>query len=135
MLLNIRRADVCRYISRSTRVTRTQRERYSRGTSEVHSRGRRQRRRRGLASSCPRRSKGVPMSTVTRWALNHKKIVVVFWLCLTAAGAYASLSVGNKLTKGLQIPGRPAYEGNRKMVRTFAIGGHQHPSIAALQRP
>src|SRR5207244_1927217 len=79
---------------------------------EVHSRSRRRRSSRGLASSCPRRSKGVPVSPVTRWALNHKKIVVLVWLCLTAAGAFASLGVGNKLTKGLPIPGQPAYEAN-----------------------
>jgi len=40
--------------------------------------------------------------------LKHKKLVVLFWICLTAAGAFASLSVGGKLTKGLPIPGQPA---------------------------
>ena len=33
------------------------------------------------------------MSTVTRWALKHKLVVVAFWLVLTVAGAYASLGV------------------------------------------
>ena len=75
------------------------------------------------------------MSTVTRWALKHKKIVVLFWLCLTAAGAFASLSVGNKLTKGLPIPGQPAYEANMKILRTFGIDGHQQPTIAVLHLP
>src|SRR5207302_3162056 len=75
------------------------------------------------------------VSTVTRWALKHKKIVVLFWLCLTAAGAFASLSVGNKLTKGLPIPGQPAYEANLKMLRTFGIDGHQQPTIAVLHLP
>ena len=75
------------------------------------------------------------MSTVTRWALNHKKVVVLFWLCLTAAGAFASLSVGGKLTKGLPIPGQPAYEANLKMLRTFGIDGHQQPTIAVLHLP
>ena len=75
------------------------------------------------------------MSTVTRWALNHKKIVVLIWLCLTAAGAFASLGVGGKLTKGLPIPGQPAYEANLKMLRTFGIDGHQQPTIAVLHLP
>ena len=75
------------------------------------------------------------MSTVTRWALKHKKLVVLFWLCLTAAGAFASLSVGGKLTKGLPIPGQPAYEANLKMLRTFGIDGHQQPTIAVLHLP
>src|SRR6478672_7806272 len=75
------------------------------------------------------------MSTVTRWALNHKKIVVVVWLCLTTAGAFASLSVGGKLTKGLPIPGQPAYEANLTMLRTFGIDGHQQPTIAVLHLP
>jgi len=75
------------------------------------------------------------VSTVTRWALKHKKLVVLFWLCLTAAGAFASLSVGNKLTKGLPIPGQPAYEANLKMLRTFGIDGHQQPTIAVLRLP
>ena len=75
------------------------------------------------------------MSTVTRWSLNHKKIVVLIWLCLTAAGAFASLSVGGKLTKGLPIPGQPAYEANLKILRTFGIDGHQQPTIAVLHLP
>jgi RND superfamily putative drug exporter len=75
------------------------------------------------------------MSTVTRWALNHKRIVVAFWLCLTVAGAFAATSVGGKLTKGLPIPGQPAYEANLKMLRAFGIDGHQQPTIAVLQLP
>src|SRR5207253_4101151 len=126
------RSAVPTYSSRSTRTRHPSCERYGRGTREVHSRSRRRQRRGGLASSCPRRCKGAPVSTVTRWALKHKKVVVLIWLCLTAAGAFASLSVGNKLTKGLPIPGQPAYEANLKMLRTFGIDGHQQPTIAVL---
>ncbi|MDX6600242.1 MAG: putative drug exporter of the superfamily [Gaiellales bacterium] len=75
------------------------------------------------------------MSAVTRWALNHKLVVVGLWLCLTAAGAFAATSVGNNLTKGLPIPGQPAYEANLKMLRTFGISGQQQPTIAVLHLP
>jgi putative drug exporter of the RND superfamily len=75
------------------------------------------------------------MNAVTRWALKHKLIVVVFWLGLTAAGAYAATSVGNRLTKGLPIPGQPGYEANLKMLRSFGIDGHQQPTIAVLHLP
>jgi putative drug exporter of the RND superfamily len=75
------------------------------------------------------------MSAVTRWALNHKMIVVVLWLGLTAAGAFAATSVGTRLTNGLPIPGQPAYEANLKMLRTFGIDGHQQPTIAVLHLP
>jgi len=75
------------------------------------------------------------VSAVTRWSLNHKLVVVALWLCLTAAGAFAAMSVGNKLTKGLPIPGQPAYEANLKMLRTFGIDGHQQPTIAVLHLP
>jgi putative drug exporter of the RND superfamily len=75
------------------------------------------------------------MSAVTRWALNHKPIVVVVWLALAGAGAYAATGVGGKLTKGLPIPGQPAYEANLKMLRTFGIDGHQQPTIAVLHLP
>jgi putative drug exporter of the RND superfamily len=75
------------------------------------------------------------MSAVTRWALNHKLVVVALWLCLTVAGAFAATSVGSKLTKGLPIPGQPAYEANLKMLRTFGIDGHQQPTIAVLHLP
>jgi putative drug exporter of the RND superfamily len=75
------------------------------------------------------------MSAVTRWALKHKLIVVVLWLGLTVAGAFAATSVGGRLTKGLPIPGQPAYEANLKMLRTFGIDGHQQPTIAVLHLP
>jgi RND superfamily putative drug exporter len=67
--------------------------------------------------------------------LNHKLVVVALWLVFAVAGAYASLGVGNKLTKGLPIPGQPAYEANLKMLRTFGIDGHQQPTIAVLHLP
>ncbi len=75
------------------------------------------------------------MNAVTRWALNHKLVVVALWLCLTVTGAFAATSVGGKLIKGLPIPGQPAYEANLKMLRTFGIDGHQQPTIAVLQLP
>src|SRR6476646_2915479 len=102
----------------------------------MRSRGRRQARRRRLRSKRPPSTQErVVMSAVTRWALNHKLIVVVLWLGLTAAGAFAATSVGTRLTKGLPIPGQPAYEANLKMLRTFGIDGHQQPTIAVLQLP
>jgi putative drug exporter of the RND superfamily len=75
------------------------------------------------------------MSAVTRWSLNHTLIVAVVWLALAGAGAYAATSVGGRLTKGLPIPGQPAYEANLKMLRIFGIDGHQQPTIAVLQLP
>jgi putative drug exporter of the RND superfamily len=75
------------------------------------------------------------MSAVTRWALKYKLIVVILWFGLTAAGAFAATSVGTRLTKGLPIPGQPAYEANLKMLRSFGIDGHQQPTIAVLQLP
>jgi RND superfamily putative drug exporter len=67
--------------------------------------------------------------------LKHKLVVVGFWLCLTLAGVFAASSVGSKLTQGLPIPGQPAYEANLKMLRTFGVDGHQHPTIAVLHLP
>jgi RND superfamily putative drug exporter len=67
--------------------------------------------------------------------LKYKLVVVALWLCLTVAGAFAATSVGGKLTKGLPIPGQPAYEANLKMLRTFGIDGHQQPTIAVLHLP
>ena len=75
------------------------------------------------------------MSTITRWALHHKLVVVISWLCLTVAGALAAANVGGKLTQGLPIPGQPAYEANLKMLRTFGIDGHQQPTVAVLHLP
>ena len=75
------------------------------------------------------------MSAVTRWALNHKLIVVTIWLALAAAGAYAATGVGARLTQGLPVPGQPAYEANLKMLRRFGIDGHQQPTIAVLRLP
>jgi RND superfamily putative drug exporter len=67
--------------------------------------------------------------------LKHKLIVVASWLCLTVAGGFAATTVGGKLTKGLPIPGQPAYEANLRMLRTFGIDGHQQPTIAVLHLP
>jgi len=80
------------------------------------------------------------VSTVTRWALNHKKRLVVFssglWLWMPA-GAFRIVSVGNQADQGHADPGQGLrYEGETlKMLRTFGIGPRHSAAHDAVLRP
>jgi RND superfamily putative drug exporter len=52
----------------------------------------------------------VALSTLTRWVLAHKRIVVVGWILLTVAGIAASGPASGRLTNDSSVPDREGWE-------------------------
>jgi RND superfamily putative drug exporter len=75
------------------------------------------------------------MFTLTRWVLNHKRIVAGLWLAITVAAFAAIEPAGDALSQEFPLPGQEAYEVNRDLVETYGSGGDIAPLVPVVTVP
>jgi RND superfamily putative drug exporter len=76
------------------------------------------------------------MTSLTRWVLAHKRLVVGFWIIVTI-GAFAAITpAGDALSEEFNtVPGREAFETNREIAATFGSGGEVAPIVPVVTLP
>ena len=72
------------------------------------------------------------MSTLTRWVLAHKRIVVGFWVILTVVGIAAAGPASNALKQKFSVPGRDGYETNVQIAKHYSGTGGEHPPLVPV---
>ena len=63
------------------------------------------------------------MSTLTRWVLAHKRIVVATWIALTLAGMAASGPATDALKQEFAVPNEEGWETNEAIAERYGTGG------------
>jgi putative drug exporter of the RND superfamily len=61
--------------------------------------------------------------------LRHRKLTVSIWVLLALVGAWAASSINDHLSQSFDAPGRPAFEANKEIVKTFGNGGLISPFV------
>jgi putative drug exporter of the RND superfamily len=61
--------------------------------------------------------------------LRHRKLIVSVWILLAVVGAWAASSINDHLSQSFDAPGRPAFEANREIVKTYGNGGVISPFV------
>jgi RND superfamily putative drug exporter len=70
------------------------------------------------------------LSSLTRWVLAHKRIVVVAWLLLTVAGIAAAGPASKALDQRFSVPGKEGWETNVAIAERYAgTGGDTAPLL------
>jgi RND superfamily putative drug exporter len=72
------------------------------------------------------------VSTLTRWVLTHKRIVVGFWLVLTLVGIASAGPATEALKQKFTVPGREGYETNVQIAKHYAGTGGEHPPLVPV---
>jgi RND superfamily putative drug exporter len=72
------------------------------------------------------------VSTLTRWVLAHKRIVVGFWVILTIVGIAAAGPASNALKQKFSVPGRDGYETNVQIAKHYSGTGGEHPPLVPV---
>lgn len=73
---------------------------------------------------------------LTRWVLRHRLVVVLSWLTLTVAGAAGVTPAIDAMTPDFgALPGRPGYETNQQILRTYGNGGAADPLVLVVTLP
>jgi putative drug exporter of the RND superfamily len=74
-------------------------------------------------------------TSITRWVLAHRRLVVGFWLILTVVGIATVGPATKALSDQFSVPGREGYETNTAITRTFGNGGNTAPLVAVVTLP
>jgi RND superfamily putative drug exporter len=77
----------------------------------------------------------VGMTTITRIALAHRRLVALAWVALAVVGGVTASSTTSRLTHTFATPGSPGYETNQRIIKSFGIDGNEQPTIAVLHLP
>jgi RND superfamily putative drug exporter len=72
------------------------------------------------------------VSTLTRWVLAHKRIVVGFWLILTVVGIASAGPATKALKQKFTVPGRQGYETNVQIAKHYNGTGGEHPPLVPV---
>ena len=76
------------------------------------------------------------MSSLTRWVLAHKRIVVVAWLFLTIAGMAASGPASDALKPEFSVPNKEGWETNVDIAKRYqGTGGDTAPLVPVVTLP
>jgi putative drug exporter of the RND superfamily len=62
------------------------------------------------------------MNTLTRSVLEHKRLVLGFWLAVTVAAFAAIGPAGSSLSQQFSVPGREGFETNRELAEIYGNG-------------
>jgi RND superfamily putative drug exporter len=76
------------------------------------------------------------MSSLTRWVLAHKRIVVATWIVLTIAGIAASGPASDALKQKFSVPNEEGWETNVAIAQKYkGTGGDSAPLIPVVALP
>jgi putative drug exporter of the RND superfamily len=76
------------------------------------------------------------LSSLTRWVLAHKRIVVSFWIVATIAGIMASGPASDALDQKFSVPGKEGWETNVAIAKHYrGTGGDSTPLVPVVTLP
>jgi len=74
------------------------------------------------------------MNALTRFVLDHRRLVLGFWLAVTIAAFAAIQPAGNALSQQFSVPGE-GFETNKKLGELYGNGGDVAPIVPVVQLP
>src|SRR6266508_5881210 len=75
------------------------------------------------------------MTRLSTLVLGHKRLVVLFWLAVTAAGLAATPMLSSHLSQQFTLPGQPGYQANLAILRSYGNGGSTLPLVGVVTAP
>jgi RND superfamily putative drug exporter len=75
------------------------------------------------------------MTSITRLALKHRRLVALTWILVAVAGVLATPSATSRMTHSFATPGSPGYDTNEQIRHRFGIDGNEQPTLVVLHLP
>ncbi|MCP9487303.1 MAG: MMPL family transporter [Gaiellaceae bacterium MAG52_C11] len=75
------------------------------------------------------------MAVLTRFVLDHKRLVLGFWLAVTIAAFAAIGPAGSALSQKFNVPGREGFETNEQLGEIYGNGGDVAPIVPVVKLP
>src|SRR3954470_661350 len=77
------------------------------------------------------------ISSITKWVLRHRRLVIGFWVVLTLVGGAAAGPASKAMDQKFSVPGKEGWEANKEIEHRFhGTGGNSSPlvPVVALKR-
>src|SRR3954453_19602067 len=76
------------------------------------------------------------MTSLTRWTLAHRRLVVGFWVVLTVIGIVTAGAATKAMKQKFSVPGREGWETNQAIAKLYhGTGGNGAPLVAVVTLP
>src|ERR1043165_9555317 len=76
------------------------------------------------------------MTTITRWVLAHKRLVIAGWIILTLLGGAASGPASKALKQKFSVPGKEGWETNQQIAKLYkGTGDNAAPLVPVIKLP
>jgi RND superfamily putative drug exporter len=75
------------------------------------------------------------MTKITRFALHHRRLVVLGWVLLAVVGGITASTTTGGLSHSVATPGTAGSEANEHIRQRFGLDGNEQPAIAVLRLP
>jgi putative drug exporter of the RND superfamily len=75
------------------------------------------------------------MTRLSRFLLGHRRLVLVGWLTVLAAGVTLAPTVNNRLSDDFSLPGQQGYQANLAIAEAYGTGGHANPTVPVITLP
>jgi putative drug exporter of the RND superfamily len=75
------------------------------------------------------------ITSLARWVLAHRRIVIVGWVVVFLAGGVGAGHVSKRLSFDFSLPGQPGYETAKKITRLYGNGGNNPSSVLVVTVP
>src|SRR5579871_2594147 len=75
------------------------------------------------------------VSSLTRWVLAHKRLVVAVWLVLAVVGFATAGKATDALSKSFALPGKEGYDVSQQIAQQYGSGGMSDPVVAVITLP
>jgi len=73
------------------------------------------------------------MTRLTRFVLDHKRLVLGLWLAVTVAAFAAIGPAGSSLSQEFNVPGREGFQTNKELAEIYGNGGDVAPIVPVIQ--
>ena len=75
------------------------------------------------------------MNVITRFVLDHKRLVFTLWLIVTVVAFAAIKPAGDSLSPQFNVPGREGFETNQELAAIYGNGGDVAPLVPVVTLP
>jgi putative drug exporter of the RND superfamily len=75
------------------------------------------------------------MARLTRWILDHTRLVALAWLVVAVTSLLTVSSASNALSKSFALPGQPGFETDQAILHAYGNGGDNAPTVPVVTLP
>src|SRR3954451_23829137 len=75
------------------------------------------------------------MTSITRWVLSHRRLVITFWIVTTVAGLATVNQSSKSFDQKFSVPGREGWQTGQRIKKIYKTGGENLPLLPIVTLP